>query len=135
MSLIINKIKTMYRLLTFFSLAIILFSCVSNSKNQLDSPNETSKTNLILSENSISLNLIFEGDTLIKELQLILTDTENNLLQNVEIIKQERTTFNENWKTVNGKNQTVINHYNASVFKLKNDAGQEFNIEVMELTK
>ena len=120
----------MYRLLTFFSLAIILFSCVSNSKNQLDSPNKTAKTNLTISENSISLDLIFEGDTLIKELQLNLTDAENNLLKNVEVIKQERSTFNESWETVNGKNQAVINHYNAIVFELKNAADQKFNLEV-----
>ena len=120
----------MNQLLTFLSLSIILFSCVSNSGNQQESPNKISKTDLTLNENSISLDLIFEGDTLIRELQLNLTDAENNLLQNIEIIKQERTTFNESWETVNGKNQTVLNYSNASVFKLKNDAGQEFNLEL-----
>ena len=120
----------MNRLLMFFSLTIILFSCVSNSKLKLQSPNKNSESNLTLNENYISLNLIFEGDTLVKKLQLRLTNNDKNLLQNIKIINQEHSIFTESWETVNGKNQTVLNHYNASVFKFKNGADQEFNLEV-----
>ena len=120
----------MFRLLTFLSLSIILISCVSNSKSKLQSPNKNSESNLTLNEIYMSLNLIFDGDTLVKELQLGLTNNDKNTFHNIEIIEQEHSTFNESWKTVNGKNETVLNHYNQSVFKLKNGAKQEFNLEI-----
>jgi len=120
----------MNRLLIIFSLTIILFSCVSNSGNQLKSPHNTSHANLTFNKKFISLNLIFEGDTLIKELHLGLTNNEENLLQDIIVIEQKHSTFNESWVTVNGKNQTVINNYNGYVFVLKNGVEQEFNLEI-----
>ncbi len=120
----------MNRLLTFFSLTLLLFSCISNSKNQMYSPNKISESNLTLNENSMNLNLIFKGDTLVNNLQMIIANEKENLLHNVEIIKKSNTTFNENWETVNGKNQTILNQYNGYVFKLKNAANQEFNLEI-----
>ncbi|MCF6357535.1 MAG: glycoside hydrolase family 97 catalytic domain-containing protein, partial [Draconibacterium sp.] len=120
----------MNRLLMLFSLTIILFSCISNSQNQIQSPNKSSESSLKINENSISLNLISKGDTLVKELKLGLFNDKKNLLRNIKIIEQEHSIFNESWETVNGKNQMVLNHYNASVFKLKNTADQTFNLEV-----
>ncbi len=120
----------MNRLLIVFSLTIILFSCISNSRDQIQSPNKSSKSSIKLNENSISLNLILKGDTLVKKLQLGLSSTNKNLLQNIKIIEQEHSTFNESWETVNGKNQTVLNNFNTTIFKLKNTAGQIFNLEV-----
>lgn len=120
----------MYRLFTLFSLVFILFSCDLNADSKLLSPNKKTETNLSLNDESMSLYLIFKGDTLVKELQLVLSNDEKNLLQDVEIVEKTNTTFNEKWETVNGKNLTVLNHYNSSVYKLKNSAEEEFSLEV-----
>ncbi|NQU55112.1 MAG: glycoside hydrolase family 97 catalytic domain-containing protein [Bacteroidetes bacterium] len=120
----------MYRLLTLFSLTLLLFSCVLNSNSNLLSPNKNTESNLTLNENSLSLYLIFNGDTIVKNLQLVLLNDDKNLLQNIEIVEKTTTTFNKTWDTVNGKNQTVLNRYNSTVYKLKNSAEQEFRLEV-----
>jgi len=120
----------MNRLLIVFSLTIILFSCISNSRDQIQSPNKSSESSIKLNENSISLNLILKGDTLVKELQLGLSNDNKNLLQDIKIIEQEHLTYNESWESVNGKNQTVLNNFNTTIFKLKNTVGQIFNLEV-----
>lgn len=120
----------MNRILTFYSLILLACSCSSSSDRNLESPGEISSVHLTISENSMSLNLVFKGDTLVNNLQLLVTNDGENLLQNVQIINKENTRVNQVWETINGKNKVVLNHYKGSLFKLKNDEGQEFDLEV-----
>jgi alpha-glucosidase len=120
----------MNKLLSLFALFLFLLSCNTHSDKTLNSPDKTATVNLTLNENSIGLNLVFAGDTLIKKLKLVLAEGEKYLLQNIEIIDKKNSSFNETWNTVNGKNKTVLNHYNGSVFHLRNANNQEFTLEI-----
>ncbi len=120
----------MIKFVSIIWLALVFSSCSSNVGLELESPNNATSAKLRIQENAICLSLVFGSDSLIRNLELGLTSEEQNLLKGVEILKTENSTFNETWQTVNGKNKTVLNHYNASVFTLKNASAQVFDLEV-----
>ncbi len=127
---ILFKRYNMYRLLTLISLSLIVFACNSKVDLKLQSPGQNTIANLSINESSMSLDLIFNDDTLVSNLQLGLSNDEKNLFQNIQVIERMDTTFKQKWETVNGKNKSVLNHYNGFVFKLKNVSKQEFNLEL-----
>lgn len=107
-----------------------LFSCSSDNGDYLISPNEECQSSFSVDDQAISLNLVFKGDTLVRTIDLLLTEDEKNLLTNIEVLKKQTSTFKETWETINGKNQLVLNEYNLYDFKLKNESGKAFNLEV-----
>lgn len=116
--------KQYFLLILLFS----LFSCTSNyHQNKLTSPNNDCSSALSISEKGISLNLVFKSDTLVKNIVLGLSES---LLQNVKIAGNKTSAFNDTWETINGKNLKVLNEYNLYNFKLRNESGKEFNLEI-----
>jgi len=120
----------MQKIAIFILLAVAIISCSNQSGNKLKSPNRNTVSELELTSRNLALNLVYKGDTLLRKVDLNLKDGETSLSQNIEIIDQKTTSFNEEWKTVNGKNKSVLNEYNLYDFKLKNDSGKKFNLEV-----
>lgn len=119
----------MSKLLIVGSLVFIMLSCVSKKNIKLKSPSGNTTSTILFGENSLNLVLVLDNDTLIRNLQLKLTNDNKNLIQNIQLIERKDTKFNEVWETVNGKNKSVLNHYNGSIFKLKNTLGQVFDLE------
>ena len=118
------------RAILLLAVSLIVYSCNCDSKLILKSPNEKTLSEITLGESSFSFNLIFEGDSLIKEITPELTVGEESLLKNANITEVENSETDESWSTVNGKNKTVRNQFNQYNLKLKNEAGKTVDLEV-----
>lgn len=116
----------------FYLLLIVLLiqSCNSDSNLVLNSPNGNTSSEIIMDEESLSFNLIFNRDSLIKQAKLSVTNGEESLLKNTSIIDVENSIVDETWNTVNGKNETARNNYNQYIIQLENKANNSFNLEV-----
>ena len=94
---------------------IVLASLSSCSKNHtllLSSPNGELKLNISNKNNSSLLTATYIGDTLIQQSVLGLQGNEINFTENVTFTDFSKNEFNETWKTINGKQPTIRNHYN-----------------------
>ena len=125
-----TKMITMFRFTTFIALLFLLFSCQYQNTNQMESPHSQTKSVLFLGKSKLSLNLVFKGDTLAREINLSLKSGAGNLLKNVVILDKKQTAFNTSWQAINGKNLSVVNNYNLYDFRLKNEEGKAFNLQV-----
>lgn len=119
----------MKQLVILISFILLLAGCSESSKKIL-SPNGETAAKVQLSDGQLSLQLNFGTDTVFKALQPKLISNESNILERVKILNSETGSFNETWETVNGKNPTVINHYNFENFVLQNAKGESINLEV-----
>ena len=119
----------MRQLRILFSLILLLAGC-TESGNKILSPNGETVANVQLTDGQLSLQLNFGSDTIFTALQPQLLSNESNILEGVNILGSETGTFNETWETVNGKNPTVLNHYNFENFALQIANGETINLEV-----
>ena len=76
-----------------------------------------------VSEKGISFDLVFRNDTILKKVNLVLHDTLSVFSDNFVVDNSRKSNFSETWKTVNGKNSTVLNEYNLFEYDLKSDKG------------
>ncbi|MCD6355050.1 MAG: glycoside hydrolase family 97 catalytic domain-containing protein [Prolixibacteraceae bacterium] len=120
----------MHRIILFLFVSFVLISCNQNCNSNLQSPNKQCNSTLVFNNNSIALNLIFKGDTLVRNIKIELTESELSLLKNIEITSLKTSSFKATWKTINGKNKTVLNEYNLYDFKLKSEPGKAFNLKI-----
>lgn len=118
--------KILFYILLFFA----FHSCANSSVSTFRSPNGTCSSKIIFSKNGVSCNLVYNGDTLIRKAELIVSDTLGSLLRGVELTNISESLVNESWETVNGKNKTVINHYKNYLIDLKNSYTQNFQLEL-----
>lgn len=120
----------MFKFSVFIFAVLVFFSCNIKENNRLTSPNKQSCSHLQLTENSISLNLVFKGDTLLRKVNLIVDTKERSLLENVKLADVITTNVSKKWETVNGKNKEVLNEYNLYDIGLQSDTQKDFNLEV-----
>jgi len=119
-----------YNLIVFLFVSVCFFSCSEKNVTKLSSPDSQCESLLSINNQHVSLNVIFKGDTLVKNIYLVLEEGGNNLLQNIQILEKESSRFNETWETINGKNKTVLNDYSFYTYYLQNQEGKKFHLEV-----
>ncbi|MCY1723320.1 glycoside hydrolase family 97 catalytic domain-containing protein [Prolixibacteraceae bacterium Z1-6] len=96
----------------------------------LQSPHGESTSELEITEQGISLSVVFKGDTLVRKTELILFEGESSLLSDVEIIEKNTSKINTTWQAINGKNKEVVNEYSLYDLRLSNGNGKTFSLEV-----
>ena len=102
-------------------LILLLLGILSFSKNnetELISPNGNIEISIANQNNNSNIFLINNGDTNLTESAFGLLVNETDFTRDVSISDFTKTTFDETWKTINGKNPTVRNHYNEYKFKV-----------------
>ncbi len=117
------------------AIVVIIQACNFNSKTVLNSPDKNTYSEVKLNEESLSFNLICNGDSLIDQTIIGLVNGDKSLLKNVNIINIENSEIDETWNTVNGKNKTVRNNYNQYNIQLGNEAKRTFKLEVRVYNK
>ncbi len=123
----------MFKIVLYLIVAISFTACFSDSSSlnqKLSSPNRNTVSYVLMDDSGVSLNLIFNGDTLLRKIAINLKEGEQDMLQNAKIIESKTSFFEESWETINGKNLTVVNKYNLYDFNLENGLGKQFNLEV-----
>lgn len=119
-------------LILLVSLSII--SCSKNDKTVLTSPDGELEISISNKNNNSNFFLINNGDTILTESAFGLLVNETDFTKNVSISDVKKTTFDETWKTINGKNPLVRNHYNEYQFKIsKSDTENDFYNVVFRL--
>jgi hypothetical protein len=114
----------------FICVAIVMFSCSANQGTNLSSPGKSCESELSLNADGISIDLVYQGDTLVRQIKMGLYSEGKNWLDSTQIAEQQKSFFKETWTTVNGKNKTVLNEYNLYEFKLSNESGKSFKLEI-----
>ena len=118
------------RIIFFFAITFLIQSCSNDSKIILKSPNSSTISEIGLDNESLSFNLIFDGDSLLEYVKLELKSGKQSLLKNARIINIEKAEIDESWNTVIDKNKTVRNYYNQFIIKLGNETNNSFGLEI-----
>lgn len=118
------------RIIFFLAIAFLIQSCSNDSKIILKSPNSSTISEIGLDNESLSFNLIFDGDSLLEYIKLELKSGKQSLLKNARIINIEKAEIDESWNTVIDKNKTVRNYYNQFIIKLGNETNNSFSLEI-----
>ncbi|MDX8339630.1 glycoside hydrolase family 97 catalytic domain-containing protein [Draconibacterium sp. IB214405] len=100
------------------TLLLFIFSCSAEKKYLLQSPDQNLQLEVFNEKGNIAFDLIVQKDTILKKSPIGLTINSFDFSDNVVIKKFGKTSFDETWETVNGKNKTVRNHYNEYTFGL-----------------
>ncbi len=109
---------------------VIIQACKSNPDLLFKSPDGQIESQLVLSDDSLNLNLVFQNETIVRKLDFNLSENEKSLLQGIKIEAVYKFLVNETWNTIIGKNKTVQNHYQHYLVDLKNKDEQVFQIEI-----
>ena len=114
--------------LLILSFLFLLLSCSEPSHFLLTSPNEELKISLSDEGNSSVISSItYGGDTLMTQSVIGLLVNEINFTENVSFSEYSKRVFDETWTTVNGKQASVLNHYNEYKLKIKKNDSPEFH--------
>lgn len=107
--------KKLYLLLLIFTLQLSLYS------ETISSPSGKITLEFVLKNNGApSYSLKFENDQIVKPSSLGLTlKNLPSLTDGFEIVKMEKSTFDENWEPVWGEVKSIRNHYNELCVTLK----------------
>lgn len=97
--------------LFFLILIVLAFSCTKEKKYVFNSPDNKLCAELNV-QGSVGLNLIYSGDTIFTNSPIGLIIDSLDFTQNVVVSDFKESSFDDTWKTVNGKNKTVRNNYN-----------------------
>ena len=115
-----------------FFLLLGCFESFSQSKlYKLYSPNKKIQLNISNKENASLISAVFIGDTIIKPSVLGLKNNSTDFTSNVSYSNFSETTFDDTWKTVNGKYLTVRNHYNEYRFTVSKLNNKEQHYEII----
>ena len=108
-------------------LIVSLSSCSKQNAFLLLSPNGELQLNISNKDNSSLFTATYIGDTLIQQSVLGLQVNETNFTDNVSFTDFSKNEFDETWTTINGKQQTIHNHYNEYKINVgKIDTPQQF---------
>ncbi len=107
-----------------FTLCLLL-SCSERSSFQLQSPDGDIHLNISDENNTCTFSVVENGDTIIKKSPLGLAFNDVNYIENVSLSNYTKSTFDETWITVNGKQPTVRNHYNECTFNVVKTDNQD----------
>jgi len=104
-----------------------LFSCSKQNAFLLLSPNGELQLNISNKDNSSLFTATYIDDTLIQQSVLGLQVNETNYTEDVSFTDFSKNEFDETWTTINGKQQTIHNHYNEYKINVgKIDKPQQF---------
>ncbi|WP_339924435.1 glycoside hydrolase family 97 N-terminal domain-containing protein [uncultured Cyclobacterium sp.] len=117
-------------------ISVILFllglvSCSKQTDFQLFSPDGELKVNISNGNNSSVFTVINGSDTLLESSIIGLKINGISFVENVRVSDFEKTEINETWETINGKQATVNNHYNAYKFKVAKASESALSYEIV----
>ncbi len=116
----------------WFIIAILsLFACANEKKTQLSSPDGNIVISLQNKNGSLFISQLYKGDTIIGNSPIGLQIQDFDFSTNVNIKSSEKSTFDETWNTVNGKNKTVRNYYNEKIFHLQQTTENGFSCDLI----
>lgn len=122
------KIKTLLLAL------VSLLSCSKQNDFLLSSPNEELQITITNKNNTSTFSVIYANDTILNQSPIGLQIGETNFTENVSFKDFTEKEINETWKTINGKQPTVQNHYKAYTFKItKTNAVKQYHEIVFRL--
>lgn len=101
-----------------FLFLLITFSACNDTSPFMYSPNNNTKASIRIVDEKLVLQVHFNEDTIIKKLQPRLWINEEDILLNATLSDAETGQFNETYKTINGKNQNVLNQFNYANYEL-----------------
>lgn len=108
-------------------LLLSLLSCSKTDSFQLVPPNGTLQLNISNTDNTSKFTVTHKGDTLVQQSTIGLQTNEANFTENVSFVDISQKEFDETWKTINGKQSSVRNHYIEYRIKVeKVDDSQQF---------
>jgi len=103
-------------------LLLFLFPGMEAMAFQLLSPGKLIKVDIRQDGKSLLYNLSCNGEALIKSSRLGLLSAGANLSEG-DIRQAESNTVNQTWSPLFGKNSSIVNHYNESVFHIETVSG------------
>ena len=106
----------------FVSIVAIFFSFLNVEAQELISPNGNFKMIFALeNDGTPTYQLFMKNKEIIKKskLGLALQKDKKSLLNDFKLVKEDRNTFDETWKTVWGEETEIRNHYNELALTLK----------------
>jgi hypothetical protein len=92
------------------------------------SPNKKTTVTFDLINGVPTYNLVFCGETLVKNSPLGLDLTNADLSKNLHFISSKSTSKNKKWKTTWGQREIVTNNYNELIVSLQNSAYNKLDI-------
>lgn len=123
-----QKRKLVKNHLVIFSLVMLIVSC--STDHVMQSPGKSVEANISNVQGALSFDLTYNNELIIPNLKLDFIHNEKSLLENVSILKVEKTHINEEWETVNGLNKVVVNNYNSFIYNLENGTKKTFDLEI-----
>ncbi len=109
-----DKIKHLYLILFLLAFSI---SCTHKQKYTLESPNKKLQLSVFDNKGNITFSQKYNKEIIINKSPLGLLIDSINLTKNVQITDFKYSSFDETWKTINGKNKTVRNNYNEYIMQ------------------
>lgn len=119
-----------FKVYTLTYLLLTIISCSKKDDFQLLSPDKDLDIYISNRNNTCSFLVTYNGDTLVQPSALGLKVMETNFTKNVSLSGFSKKEVDETWKTINGKQSSVRNHYNEYTFKVEtvDDPQQFYNI-------
>lgn len=117
--------------LIWLTLVLLFFSCAKDNGTILLSPNGIVKLVVNDKGGHIQFVQLINNDTIIKESPIGLLLDSIDLTKGVRIKGIKKSTFDETWETVNGKNKTVRNHYNEYIFSCQSSGTNPLKYELI----
>ncbi|MBR9775422.1 MAG: glycoside hydrolase family 97 protein [Cytophagales bacterium] len=115
------------------SIILVLLAFVSCSKPsdfQLLSPNGALQVNVSNFNNSSVFTVMNGSDTILESSRIGLKVNGISFVENVSFSDFKKAEINETWETINGKQATVKNHYNAFNFKIAKTQSSSYGYEI-----
>lgn len=103
------------RYLYLFLLFVVLntfISCDPENTYKLNSPDNNIELIITDKNNGIEMKQLYNGDTVLNKVRLGLMIDSIDMSANATIKSMEFSSHDSTWKTINGKNPEVRNHYN-----------------------
>ncbi len=118
-----------HKFLFSFFLFLTLHTICAEGVYVVTSPNNRIEVNITLSEKGepkYSVNL--DNQIIVSKSKLGLSLLNQNLYSGFDIIKNEKTSYDERWKPIWGEVSKIRNNYNQLVITLKNKKGISYKI-------
>lgn len=107
-------------------LLLALCSCSTNHTRIIESPDGNIQVGITDENSKLEFFVIYQNDTIIGRSPLGLEIEGIEIPKEIQISNISESEFDETWKTINGKNPEVRNHYNEYVF----DVGYQIILRV-----
>lgn len=122
---------TMKNTILFSLLIFVLSSCYSSHTKTLYSPDKNISIGISQLDNQIQFSVLYSGDTLINNSPIGLLINDTDLSENVRINGWSRSTIDQIWQTINGKNKEVRNNYNEYSISLRSKDNENLGYQLI----